>query len=104
MVSFGVPQPKAVVPRVRIRGLIRRYSVNYLRRLLTPSMQTKVALMVDRVLQIEWRQAMYVPFSVMVGHVMITHALLGTTNERCISSLGREDQCNGDVLSFSLHC
>ena len=41
----------SVVPRLCMQGPIRHYSVNRLPRLLTPSVQTKVLLMVDKVLQ-----------------------------------------------------
>ena len=47
----------SVVPRFYMPGLIRHYSVNHLPRLLTPSIQKKVLLTVDKVLQSRRKQA-----------------------------------------------
>ena len=90
---------RSVAPPLCIQGLIRHYSVNRLQRLPTLSVQTKVLLVVDKVVQTQRKQAMCV-FLVMAVHVMTAHLILDTTCDRAITSLIWKGPTNGGHTTF----
>ena len=57
--------------------------------------QKMVLFIVEKVLQIQRKQAKCVSFPVMVDHIMTAHILLDKTTQRFISFLAWQDPCNG---------
>ena len=78
---------RSVSPPLCRQGLIDRCSL-----MPSPLVKKKVLLIAD---EIQRKQIMCVFFLVMVDHIMTAHVPLGTTNERSISFLVREDPSNG---------
>ena len=84
-----------VVPRVWMQGLITRYRINHVARLLFQKIRTKILPVADKVLRATTKPAKFVFFLAAMELVSIAYVPLGTTNERSISTLGLGGPSNG---------